>query len=96
MLGSNRGNEARKCLDRGKALVTGASAAVSFFFEAGEEGTEHFDVEGGDNLEHIGGATSLLGGVVEEQLEAVAIGQHGVTAGVTLDGQVCFEKVLDE
>ena len=45
MLGSDRGDIARECLDHGKTMVTSACAAASLLLQPFEERTDDIDVE---------------------------------------------------
>jgi len=76
-------------------MVTGTRAALSLLFQPGEERTDDVDIES-CRVEPIGSTSGLLGGMLKEQLEGIAIGQNRVAASVTFNGQVLLEEILDE
>lgn len=65
VLGSDGGDVARECLDRGKPMVAGACTALASFFQPDKKRTNHLDVEN-SAVKPIGGASGPLRGVAEE------------------------------
>jgi hypothetical protein len=95
VLGIDRGDVAYECLDCSKPMVASAWAALALFFQPAEERTDHLYIES-CGVKLVSGASSPSRGMLEEELEGVAVGQDCVAAGVAFDNQVLLEEVLDE
>ncbi len=95
MLGSDGGDIAHKCLDRGQALVAGARATLSVFLQPAEERQDCVDIK--DRvIELVHSTAHTLRGVAQEEPEAVTVGQNRVATCVAFNRQVFLEEILDQ
>jgi hypothetical protein len=91
----NRRGVSREGLDRGEPMIASARTASALAFEMFEERSHDGHIEGGV-IELLGASTQTGARETEEQLEGVAIREHGVAARVSLGGEVFLEEALHQ
>jgi len=82
-------------LDRGESVIARAGTASALVFKVFEKRTHDGYIQC-RVIELLGTATQASTRVLKEQLEGVAIREHGVAARVPLGGEVVFEESLNQ
>jgi hypothetical protein len=95
MLGRRRRDVSGESLDRGESVIARAGAASAPAFKVFEERAHDGHIQGGV-IELLGTAAQASTRETEEELDGVAIREHGVAARVPLGGKVVFEETLHQ
>lgn len=95
VLGCRRRDVSSKGFDRRESVIASARPAPALAFEVFEERAHDNDIEC-SVVELLRAATQPSTRVAKEQLEGVAIGEHGVAARIPLGGEVTLEEALHE
>ena len=91
----NRRGVSSEGLDRGEPMIASARTASALAFEMFEERPHDGHIEG-VVIELLGASTQTGAREPEEQLEGVAIREHGVAARISLGGEVFLEEALNQ
>ena len=95
MLGGDRCDVSSECLDCGESVIASSGTASALAFQELQERPYDRDIQYGV-IKLLGAATQTSARETEEELERVAVREHGVAARVALGGQVVLEESLHQ
>src|SRR5690606_27497780 len=95
VFGGDRCDVSRECLDCGESMIASSRTTSALAFEVLQKGAHERDIQHGV-IELLGASTQTFARETEEELERVAVREHGVAARIPLSRQMVLEESLHQ